>query len=59
MLTRLERFLTEILVREIREIDLKLAAIEVKLNSLEARLNDLHMDMRKILERSGSKRWPI
>lgn len=55
----LEKFLIELLVREVRAVELKLAAIEARLISVEARLSDLSSDMRKILEKGERRRWPI
>ncbi|MCD6236041.1 MAG: hypothetical protein J7J94_03525 [Thaumarchaeota archaeon] len=55
----MEKFLANLLTREIRELELKLVSIEVKLSSIESRLTDLHEEMRKILERPEKRRWLI
>jgi len=55
----LERYLISVLTYLIRDLEARLVRIECKLDALESRIGELKEDMRKILERDRSRRWPI
>ncbi|MEM4497406.1 MAG: hypothetical protein QW692_01100 [Nitrososphaerota archaeon] len=47
----------ELIVKLLREIELRIVRLECRIETVEARLREVSEDMRKILERCERRRW--
>ncbi|MEM1976280.1 MAG: hypothetical protein QXK09_01330 [Nitrososphaerota archaeon] len=47
----------ELIVKLLREIELRIVRLECRIEAVEARLREVSEDMRKILERCERRRW--
>ncbi|MEM4500795.1 MAG: hypothetical protein QW512_01510 [Thermofilaceae archaeon] len=53
----MERSSMELIVKLLREIELRIVRLECRIEAVEARLREVSEDMRKILERCERRRW--
>lgn len=57
MVAGMERSSMELIVKLLREIELRIVRLECRIEAVEARLREVSEDMRKILERCERRRW--